>query len=360
MNKLSDTYNSVCPVKLGETIEGAIIAQAGPAVFVDLGPRGTGMIRGHEFHELKDRVKVVQPGKKISAKVIQVDNEQGYIELSFSEAREELVWDELALKKEQGEPLMVKVIGANKGGLLTKVEGVPAFLPVSQLSAEKYPKVEDGDPRKILLELQKFIGQELEVHIFSLDPKTGQIIISERLKELKQRKQLISQFQEGQIVDGQVTAICDFGVFVRFGAAADKKAKAEQDVLEGLIHISELDWQLVENPSEVVKVGQKLQVKILQIKDDKIFLSLKALQENPWQEIATKISKGAELKGKVKKLNTYGAFVEVMPKVQGLCHISEFGSQKKMEETLQVGKSYKFKVLALEPENYKITLGFVK
>lgn len=249
---------------------------------------------------------------------------------------------------------MVKILGANKGGLLAKVEGVNAFLPVSQLSAPNYPKVENSDPQKILQELQKFTGQEIEVAIFSLDLKQNQIILSERLKELGRKKELLAQLKEEQIVEGRISAICDFGAFISFEV---QTPQGKETAAEGLIHISELDWQLVEDPGEIVKVGQKVKAKILQIKQDKVFLSLKALQPNPWEGIAEKIKKDQIIKGKVLKLSPYGAFVKVLPKVQGLCHISEWGSIKKMEEDLEVGKNYEFVVVGMDPVNYKITLG---
>ncbi len=365
MKKLSDTYNTVSPVKVGEIVEGTLLGQESSSAFLDLGPRGTGIIRGREYYEMKDRVSDLDEQEDVIAKVINLETEDGFVELSFKEAREEVLWEELARKKEQGEPVTVHVQSANKGGLLTKIEGVSAFLPVSQLSSEKYPKVEDGDPQRILEELQQFVGQEMEVHILNLDPQSSQIILSERMKETQKKKKALQYFEEGQTVTGTITAICDFGAFIEF--RAPEEAQAELDgtaddpiMVEGLIHISELDWQLVEDPGNIVQTGEEVQAKILQMKDEKVFLSLKALKENPWEGIEEQFSEGDTAEGTVTKINPYGAFVELAPKIQGLCHVSEFESREDMEEQLETGQTYTFTVKAVDPDNYKITLGFEK
>lgn len=366
MKKLSDTYNSVAPIKTGEIIEGRVIGQEGACLFVDLGPRGTGIIQGRELYQSREKTREIKKNDKIFAKVIDLETDKGYIELSLKDAQKEVVWGELAQRQEKREAVKVKVLGANKGGLLTKVEDIPAFLPVSQLSLQHYPKVEQGDPQKILKELQKFIGQELEVNIFTLDQKQNQIILSERLKETERKRELLQHYQRGDVVKGEITGVCNFGAFFKFPAKSAAKREArgkeeeKEEFIEGLIHISELDWQLVEDPSEIVKPGQKVKAKIVQIADEKVFLSLKQLKESPWEDIEQKIKKGEVIKGKVKKLNPFGAFVEIRPKIQGLCHISEFGSQKKMEEELKLGKSHEFKVLLIDPKGYKITLGLVR
>lgn len=349
MKKLTDAYNIIVPAKAGELLEGAVLSRQGSGLFVDLGPLGSGAVRGREFQEAKSKIKELKPGDKITVKVIDPDGTDGYIELSLKEAQQEAVWEKLNQESAAGETVKVKILGANKGGLLCKLEGVNAFLPVSQLTSEHYPKVQEGDPQKIFQALQKFIGQELEVQILSLDQKKQQIILSERLKEAAQKKEKLKQFKEGDVVEGRISAICDFGAFVQFAADAQ---------LEGLIHISELDWQLVENPAEAVKIGQAVKVKILQIQDEKVFLSLKALQPNPWEGIEQQLKKDQVIKGEVKKLTTYGVFVLVRPKIQGLCHVSEFGSFKKMQEVLEVGKKYNFKITTLEPKEYKIGLSF--
>jgi len=233
--------------------------------------------------------------------------------------------------------------------LLAEVSGTSGFLPVSQLSSEHYPKVENGETTKILRELQKFIGQELEVQIFDLDPKSEKLILSEKSKETKKIREILKNYKIGEVVDGEITGIVDFGAFLKFG-----------ENLEGLIHISELDWAIIENPSEIVKAGEKVKAKIIEISGDKVFLSLKALKKDPWQEIDKKYKKGDVVKGKVSKFNPFGAFVHLAPKIQGLIHISEFGSQKKMEEKLKIGQKYNFQILEIRPAEHRMSLSLVE
>ena len=256
------------PKKVGDIVEGKIIGKGRQAIFLDLGPIGTGIIYGKEFYEAKERLKDLKIGDKTFAKIIDLENEEGYIELSISGASKELSFEVLKQKKEKGEPILVKILGANKGGLISEVSGIPAFLPVSQLSSDHYPKVEGGDKIKILRELQKFIGKALEVKILNLDPINEQIILSEKAKVFDKKREILKNYKIGDIVEGEITGILDFGAFLRFG----------QD-LEGLIHISEMDWKIIEDPSEIVKIGDKVKAKITEISDDKVWLSLKALKK---------------------------------------------------------------------------------
>jgi len=349
VKELLEKDNLLRPLKVGEIIEGKIIGKGKSAIFLDLGPVGTGIIYGKEFFEAKDKVRGLKTGDTLFAKIIDLENEEGYIELSVSQAGRELTLVELSQKKEKGEILKVKIKGANKGGLVAEILGVPAFLPVSQLSPEHYPKVEGGETSKILRELQRFIGQELEVKIFTLSPGGNQIILSERAKELDKIKEVLKNYKIGDLVEGEITGITDFGAFMNFGEG-----------LEGLIHISELDWKIIETPTEIVKVGQKLKAKIIEIKNDKTSLSLKALKKDPWLDIEKQYKKGEITLGKVAKFNPFGAFVQITPKIQGLCHISTFGNRVKMEEKLKIGKKYDFQILEIRAEEHRISLKLIE
>lgn len=349
--ELMESDNLIKPAQVGKILEGKIIGKGRSSLFLDLGPLGAGIIYGKEFQGSKNEIKNLKTGDTLLVKIIDLENEEGYIELSLSQASEEIIWERLRQKKEDGETIMIKVSGANKGGLLTEVSGLAAFLPVSQLLTDHYPRVEKGDSVKILQELQKFVGQDMEVKIFDLEPRDGKLILSEKAKENDKIKEILKNYKVGDIVDGEITGVTDFGVFVRF-----KKEIAESDFIEGLIHISELDWQLIEDPSDIVKVGDKVKTKIISIVDDKVSLSLKALKKDPWEGISEKFKKGDTLKGKITKFNPYGAFVEISPKIQGLCHISEFGTKSKMEEKLKMGKSYKFQILSIEPREHRMSL----
>jgi len=342
--------NLLRPPKVGEIIEGKVIAKESGKLFLDLGPIGTGIIYGREFYEAKDKIKDLKIDDNLFAKIISLENEEGYIELSISQAGMELSLEALRQKKEKGEKILVKIKGANKGGLLTEVMEIPAFLPVSQLLPEHYPRVEKRDTGKILRELQKFIGKELEVKILNLSQKGEQIILSEKAKELDKVKEILKNYKVGDLVKGEITGITNFGAFLRFGV----------ENLEGLIHISELDWKIVKDPTEIVKVGQKLQVKIIDISGDKVSLSLKALKKDPWQDTEKKYKKGDIVSGKVSKFNPFGAFVQLSPEIQGLCHISEFGLRAKMEEKLKISKKYDFQILEIRPQEHRLILKLVE
>ncbi len=366
MKKIIEQSDFPKPPKIGEIVEGKVVGKGKASVFFDLGNIGAGIIYGKEFYEAKNELKNLKIDDSVFAKVVDLDNENGYIELSLTKASKEIAWDTLKERKEKDEIFSVKISGANKGGLLAEVSGIPAFLPASQLSPINYPKVEDGDNQKILKSLQKLVGKELEVKIFDLDPEEGKLILSEKAKENEKIKEILKNYKVGDIVEGEITGVVDFGAFIRFPVI--KKDDSEDqipDSLEGLIHISELDWQLIGDPAEIVKVGQKVKAKIIDISNDKVSLSLKALQKDPWQDIENKYKKGDIIKGKATKFNPFGAFVQIASldgddKIQGLCHISEFGAQRKMEETLKIGEEYNFQILSIEPLEHRMSLKLVK
>lgn len=272
MKKLSKTqYNEYLkPPQEGEIIEGEVIKRELSALFLDLGSFGTGIIYGKEFYEAKEEIKDLKIGDKVKAKIISLGNEEGFVELSLKKAETATAWRNLEEKKEKGEVLKIKILGANKGGLLTKISGISGFLPTSQLSAEHYPKVKEADKTKILRELQKFIGQELNVKILDVSRKEEKLILSEKATKTEEKRKLLENYKVGDVVQGEITGLADFGAFIRF----------HQGKLEGLIHISELDSKIIENPSEVVKVGEKVEAKIISIEGSKVFLSLKGLKKS--------------------------------------------------------------------------------
>lgn len=346
MKELLEKDNLLRPLQIGRIVEGKLTNKASSAVYLDLGAWGTGIIYGREFFAAKEELKKLKVGDKVFAKITDLENDQGYVELSLSQASSELVWDGLKEKKEKGEKIMVQIESANKGGLLSRVSGIPAFLPVSQLSTENYPRVEGAESLRILQELQKFVGKEMEVTIFDLDPRDKKLILSEKAKEIEKIKELLKNYKVGDVAEGKITGVTDFGVFMKF----------DDEELEGLIHISELDWQLIENPADFVKVGDKVKAKIISIVGDKVSLSLKALKEDPWQGIEEKYKKGDVIGGQVSKFNPYGAFVKITPKIQGLCHVSEFGTKTQMESALKLGEKYKFEILSIEPKEHRMSL----
>jgi len=347
MKDILEKSDSLKPLKVEDIIEGKIIGTGRASLFLDLGAFGTGIIYGKEFYEAKEKLKDLKIGDRVFAKIIDLENDEGYIELSLSGASKEMAFEVIQQKKEKGQNLLVKILGANKGGLVTEVSDIPAFLPVSQLSPEHYPRVEGADKTKILRELQKFVGQTLEVKIIDFSRRDEQIILSERAKILEYKKESLKNYKVGDEVLGEITGVTDFGAFMKFND------------LEGLIHISELDWKIIEEPTEIVKVGDKVKAKIIDIQKDRVFLSLKALKKDPWQGIEKKYKKGDIVSGKVTKFNPFGAFIQISPEIQGLCHISEFESGR-MEEVLKIGKKYKFQILLIDGKEHKMSLKLVK
>lgn len=344
---------------MGSLVKGKVVAKDRSSLFIDLGIYGTGIIYGREFYEAKDTIKNLNIGDFLSAKIVEMENEDGYRELSLMDAAKEMSWEGLKAMKDKEEIIKVKITGVNKGGLLTQINSIPAFLPVSQLSSENYPRVEDADKKKILKELQKFIGKTLEVKILDLLAAENKLILSEKAKSEQSLKKIINNYKKGDVLDGKITGIADFGAFIKF-PLDESKLEAAKDSIEGLIHISELDWQLVQNPAEVVKIGEIIKAQIIDIKNNQIFLSLKSLKENPWEKIDKDYKKGDIIKGKVISFSPFGAFIEVMPKIRGLCHISEFKSQGEMGELIKVGETYDFEILLIEPKEHRMSLKLVK
>jgi small subunit ribosomal protein S1 len=343
---LSESTN---PPAVGDLVEGAVIAIDKKGVFVNLAPFGTGIIYGREFINARDIIRKMNIGDTVAAKVVDIENEEGYIELSLKEAKQALLWSEAEAAIKARTTFDVPVIEANKGGLLLTWQGIAGFLPASQLKADHYPRVEDGDKDKILDELKKLVGQKLSVTIITASPKEGKLIFSEKSPESGEKAQMVSKYNVGDTIEGTVTGAVDFGVFVKI-----------EDGLEGLVHISELDWALVEDPRSLYKAGDAVKAKVIEIKDGKISLSIKALKPNPWKEAEKKYKKGDAVTGVVIKFNKHGALASIEEGVAGLVHVSEFGSEAKLKESLELGKSYKFKISLFDPKDQKMTLSFVE
>ena len=336
------------PPSVGDLVEGPVIAVDKKGVFVDLKPYGTGIIYGREYINARDIIRKVNIGDNIAAKVVDLNNTDGYIELSLKEAKQALIWGEAEAAIKARTIFDVPVLEANKGGLLLSWNGINGFLPASQLKADHYPRVEDGDKDKILDELKKFIGQKLSVTIINASPKEGKLIFSEKNPEMKDKEKIISKYTVGEEVAGTVTGTVDFGVFIKL-----------EEGLEGLVHISEIDWSLVEDPRVMFKVGDKVKVKVIEIKEGKISLSIKALKPNPWKEAEKKYKKDDVVSGVVIKFNKHGALASIEEGVAGLVHVSEFGSEAKLREKLELGKSYTFKINVFDAKDQKMALGFV-
>ncbi len=335
------------PPSLGDLVEGVVISSSHGRVFVDLPPFGTGIIYGREYINARDVIKKINAGDTIAAKVVDFENPDGYIELSLKEARQALIWSEAETAIREKKVFELPIKEANKGGLILEWQGISGFLPASQLKAEHYPRVPDGDKDKIFEELRKLVGGKLMVAIISAIPKEGKLIFSEKSTSEKEREKIIGKYNVGDELDGVVTGVVDFGAFVKL-----------EEGLEGLVHISEIDWALVDDPRKLYKVGDKTRVKIIEIKDGKVSLSIKTLKENPWIEAAKKYKKDDVVKGVVIKFNKHGALASIEEGVAGLVHISEFGSEERLRKNLELGKTYTFKINIFDAPEQKMALSF--
>jgi len=333
------------PPQVDTLIEGPVITVQKSSVYIDLAPFGTGIIYGREFINAKDIIKKINIGDVVKAKIVGSANEDGYIELSLKEAKQALIWSEAEKAIKAKTPLELTVKEANKGGLILEWQGIAGFLPASQLKSEHYPRVEDSDKDKILKALKLLIGKRINVVMISALPKEGKLIFSEKDNNPEERKEIVSKYNVGDEVDCTVAGIVDFGVFLKL-----------EEGLEGLVHISEIDWGLVEDPRAMFKVGDAINAKIIEIKDGKISLSIKALKENPWNEFEGTLKKGDIVSGVVIKYNKHGALVSIKPGVAGLVHNSGFGSEEKLKKTLELGKTYNFQITLFEPKEQRMTL----
>ncbi|HCB35818.1 MAG TPA: 30S ribosomal protein S1 [Candidatus Taylorbacteria bacterium] len=336
------------PPLVGDLVEGVVLAASRGKVYIDLPPFGTGIIYGREYINARDVIKKINPGDTIAAKIVDFDNPDGYIELSLKEARQAIIWGEAETAIREKKIFELPVKEANKGGLILEWQGIAGFLPASQLKPEHYPRVPDGDKDKIFEELRKLIGEKLSVSIISVIPKEGKLILSEKSTTEKEREKIIGKYAVGDELPGEVTGVVDFGVF----------AKLEEG-LEGLVHISEIDWALVEDPRKLYKIGDKARVKIIEIKDNKISLSIKELKVNPWIEAGTKYKKDDVVKGVVIKFNKHGALASIEEGVSGLVHISDFGGEEKLRRNLELGKTYAFKITLFDAKEQKMAFSFV-
>jgi len=333
--------------ELGDVIEGKIVATGRNEVRIGLPGLNAGVVRGRELYKESSEYSNLNVGDEVEATVIDLENENGEIELSFRYAGHQKAWQKILDLKEEGTVVKAKIIDANKGGLMVRVDHIVGFLPVSQLIPEHYPRVQGGDKTKILDRLKSYIGQEFDVKVLDADANDEKLILSEKAAWEERQQSVISQYNVKDIITGRVTAVTDFGAFIEFG-----------ENLEGLVHISEIAWQRIDDPRDLVKVGEEIKAEIIKIENSKIFLSMKSLIDDPWKGITDKYNVGDTVTGKVLKINPFGLFVELDQDIHGLAHISELSDKQVNDphEIAQVGDEMKFMILTIEPKNHRLGL----
>ncbi len=332
---------------LGELVEGTVISASKNEIYLDINGLTTGVIRGKEIQDESGDSEKIKIGDQIQATVLDIENERGEMELSLRMAGHQKAWDRLEKLMKEEEIIESRVIDANKGGLMIKVGNVIGFLPVSQLTTENYPRVEGGDKNKILAYLKNFIGQNLRTRIIDVNENDEKLIVSEKAAWEDKQKTALANYKIGDRVKGKITGVVEFGAFIEFG-----------DGLEGLIHISELAWQRIDDPKTIVKVGDAVEAEIISIDNTKVSLSIKKLKADPWTEVAAKYKVGDKIKGRVLKINPFGAFIELDKDIHGLAHISELSDKplKNPGQVVDVGKEYQFRILSIEPRDHRLGL----
>ncbi|MBU1132118.1 S1 RNA-binding domain-containing protein [Patescibacteria group bacterium] len=331
----------------GDIVRGFVISGSKKEVLLDIDGVITGIVRGKELYNESEEFSNLEPGAEVEATVIELENEKGMMELSFRYAGHQKTWRVLQESKETNQTIMAKVMDANKGGLLITVNHVPGFLPVSQLSPEFYPRIQGGDKNKILERLKSYVGKSFPVKILDINEENEKLIVSEKAAWEEEQKEIFGKYKVGDIVEGKITAVTDFGTFVEFG-----------ENLEGLIHISELAWQRIDNPSDLFKVSQDIKAEIIKIDGSKIFLSSKKLHEDPWKNVHERYKIGDIVDGTVLKATPFGLFVELDQDIHGLAHISELSNKPiaSIENIAKPGTVMKFKIVSIEPHEHRLGL----
>ncbi|MBA3679173.1 S1 RNA-binding domain-containing protein [Candidatus Saccharibacteria bacterium] len=333
----------ITPLQKNDTVEGIIISHDKHEVWLDLGMQGTGLVVGRELEQV---AKELKEGDSMSASVLETESPEGYAILSLRKFSREKGWEVLEERAKTKESFGIVPFDANKGGLLIEVEGVRGFLPVSQLSSENYPRVTGADKDEILQRLNQLIGRTLMVRILDLDRSQNKLIVSEKEAQREFTEGKISNLKVGEKVKGIATGVVDFGVFLNV------------EGVEGLIHISEIAWDRVDNPSKYVKVGQEIEAIIIAIDQDKLSLSIKQLSADPWTEEIAHYNEGDEVDGTVTRITPFGAFVQVSPIIEALVHISELSDKHVSDPNtlVSVGEKKKFRIIGIDKNQHKLSL----
>ncbi len=336
--------------KVGEIVTGQVIDKARNALYLDLGHLGVGVIYGRELLEDSEKFRETKLGDQLNATVQSIDNEDELIELSLRSISIEQSWSEIKSVLESGNILEVEILDANKGGLIVRIQGVTGFLPVSQLAPDHYPRVEGGDKNKILERLKSYVGEKFKVKIIGAERDSEKLIVSEKAAIGDEMSHILKDINEGDIVEGMVSGIVEFGIFIKFN-----KGDSE---LEGLVHISELAWQRIDNPGDIVSVGEMIKARVIGVDGLRISLSIKQLQDDPWSKVEDRYKVGDEVKGEVIKVTPFGGFIKLDNDIHGLVHVSELPPEFATDPTsvLEVGKKIKFKIISLQPKEHRLGL----
>lgn len=344
--------------RVGEFVTGTIIQVGKHEVIIDIPGLTTGIVRGWEVVDASGEMTGLKVGDEVQATVIDLENERGMMELSFRIAGHRKAWDNLNAIKSAGEVVEVKALEANKGGLIVELGRVLGFLPVSQLSPENYPRVEGGNKSKILDKLKELVGSTFKVKVIDIDEADEKLIVSEKAVEEDKNVRALVGYAVGDELEVKISGIVDFGLFVEIPAKDGGDNAEGIKTVEGLIHISEISWQRVDDLRSRYSIGDTVKAQIIEIKNAKVSLSLKRLLDDPWKKATEYYSVGQIVRGTVTKVSDFGAFVELQHDIHGLAHISELAltDSEDPKKSVEIGKEYEFKIVNMEPEEHRLGL----
>ncbi len=331
--------------KEGEVISGTIVKVEKKNILVNVNNQFTGLVVSKEVGNTVD-LNSLEDGQPIDVMVLGDSVERGLLILSLKRANQIKNLNNLAKYNESEEVITVKPTEANKGWLLVDIDGLKGFIPVSQLTPLHYPRVEGANADKILEHLEGLVGLEFQVRVINVDEAGKKIIFSEKAAIAENREKALATLKEGDVVEGVVSGILSYGLFVTF------------DGLEGLVHVSEIDWGHVNDPSKFAKVGMKVKVKVIGLDSDKISLSIKRLKENPWDVLAKKYKLGDSILAPISRISKFGAFMNLEGGIQGLIHLSEIshGVVKDIRDHVKVWEEVTAKIINFEPTKKRIGL----
>lgn len=334
--------NDIAGLNAGDVVEGTVTSIKKHEVWIDLGAKGTGVVLRREV----GYGQKIEEGQSVTVSVIDPELDEGHALLSMRRAAKDRGWEELERAFSAQEIIEVQPYDANRGGLLVELEGIRGFLPVSQLAAGHYPRVSGADKDEILQKLNALTKETLRVRILDVSRKDNKLIFSEKEAVKDDMAARFAELKVGDTVEGVVTGVIDFGAFVNV------------DGIEGLIHISEISWERVDNPRNYVKVGETVKAKIIAIDKDRLSLSLKQMSEDPWLSEVKNFKAGDTVEGKITRITPFGAFVQISPAVEALVHVSEMSDDEGVdpEKLFRLNEKKQFKVLDIDTENRKIAL----
>ena len=329
-------------LKLGDVKEGMVNSVQKREIWIDLGPQGVGVVTGKEIGSNRN----LKVGETVTVSVLDPELDEGHALLSLRRVAKDRGWDEVQRVFEAEEIIEVSPYDANRGGLLVEYEGIRGFLPVSQLAAGNYPRVSGADKDEILQKLNSLVSKIIKVRILDVSRKDNKLIFSEKEAVKDDMHAKFSKLAVGDLVDGVITGVIDYGAFVNV------------DGIEGLVHISEISWERVEDPKDYVKTGDKIKAKIIAIDKDRLSLSLKQMQDDPWLMEVNKFSVGSSVEGKITRITPFGAFVQLSPSVEALVHVSEMSNDDSVdpEKLFRLNEKKEFKVIDIDTEARKIAL----